>query len=291
MHPRSDGTAWIFALYLALLVWAPIPLGSNRSWAWTLLALWVLALSLWWLTGFIRGKHAYPTVLRETWPMLLCGLLWLGYVWLQLVPLPVGILQILSPQAARWHIAAAVPATLGAAPLTLDPYATLEAACKSTAYLAFFALSLILLRDRGRIRIAAYALIASGVLQALYGALISLQSIGTVAAGTFVNRNHYAAYLTMCLAVGIGVLIASLTGAKHQSWGSFFRNLMQWMITPKMALRLGLVVMVIALVLTRSRMGNSSFFISLLVTGVIGLLLAKRATKSMIILLVSSPGR
>ena len=219
--------------------------------------------------------------------MLLCGLLWLGYVWLQLVPLPVGILKILSPQAARWHIAAAVPAALGAAPLTLDPYATLEAACKSTAYVAFFALSLILLRDRGRIRIAAYALIASGVLQALYGALISLQSIGTVAAGTFVNRNHYAAYLTMCLAVGIGVLIASLTGAKHQSWGSFFRNLMQWMITPKMALRLGLVVMVIALVLTRSRMGNSSFFISLLVTGVIGLLLAKRATKSMIILLVS----
>jgi O-antigen ligase len=45
--------------------------------------------------------------------------------------------------------------------------------------------------------------------------------------------------------------------------------------------------MVVALVLTRSRMGNSSFFISLLVTGVIGLLLAKRATKSMVILLVS----
>ena len=252
-----------------------------------MLALWVLALALWWLAGFIRGKHAYPTVLREAWPMLLCGLLWLGYVWLQLVPLPVEILKILSPQAARWHIAAAAPATLGAAPLTLDPYATLEAACKSTAYVAFFALSLILLRDRDRIRFAAYALIASGVLQALYGALISLQSPGEVASGTFANRNHYAAYLTMCLSVGIGVLIASLSGAQNQSWGRFFRNLMQWVITPKMALRLGLVIMVVALVLTRSRMGNSSFFISLLVTGVIGLLLAKRATKSMIILLVS----
>ena len=274
-------------LYLALLVWAPLPLGSNRPWAWALLAIWVLALALCWLAGYINGRYAYPTILGDTWPMLLCGLLWLGYVWLQLIPLPVDFLEMLSPQAARWHIAAAAPATPGAAPLTLDAHATLEAACKSTAYIAFFALSLILLQDRGRIRFAAYALIASGVLQALYGSLISLQSAGDVAAGTFANRNHYAAYLTMCLSVGIGVLIANLSNEQGQSWGRFFRNLIRWVISPKMALRLGLVVMVIALVLTRSRMGNISFFISLLVTGVIGLLLAKRATKSMVILLVS----
>lgn len=203
MHRRSDGSRWIFVFYLVLLVWAPIPLGSNRSWSWALLAFWALVLALWWLAGFIRRRNSYPAVLRESWPMLLCGLLWLAYVWLQLVPLPIELLKLLSPQAARWHIAAAAPAALGAAPLTLDVYATLGAACKSTAYLAFFALSLILLRDRDRIRYAAYTLIASGVLQALYGALVSLQSLGDVASGTFVNRNHYAGYLTMCLSVGV----------------------------------------------------------------------------------------
>ena len=284
---RPDASRWIFFFYLALLVWAPVPLGSNRPWPWALLAAWVLVLALWWLAGYIRGKHAYPIVLQESWPMLLCGLLWLGYVWLQLVPLPIEFLQQLSPQAAKWRIAAAASATPGMAPLSLDAYATLEAACKTTAYLVFFALSLILLRNRDRIRYTAYVLIASGVLQALYGALVSLQGLGEVAEGTFANRNHYAAYLTMCLSVGIGVLIASLSGEQNQTWGRLFRNLMQWMITPKMALRLGLVIMVVALVLTRSRMGNSSFFISLLVTGVIGLLLAKRATKSMVILLIS----
>ena len=287
MHPRPDASRWIFISYLALLVWAPVPLGSNRSWVWPLLALWVLALALAWLAGRLRGKHSIPAILDDARPMLWCGLLWLVYVWLQLVPLPIGILKMLSPEAARWHLAAAAPELIGAAPLSLDPYATLEAACKSTAYIVFFALSLILLRDRDRIRFTAYALIASGVFQALYGALISLQSSGEQASGTFVNRNHYAAYLVLCLSVGIGVLIASLSGAKNKSWGHFFRDLMQWVITPKMALRLGLVVMVIALVLTRSRMGNSSFFISLLVAGVVGLLLAKRATKSMVILLVS----
>ena len=45
--------------------------------------------------------------------------------------------------------------------------------------------------------------------------------------------------------------------------------------------------MVIALVLSRSRMGNISFFASLLGAGAIGLLLAKRATRSMVILLAS----
>ena len=287
MQQRPDGSRWIFVFYLALLVWAPIPLGSNRSWSWPVLALWVLVLALWWLTGCIRGKYSYPAILHDTRFMLYCGVLWLLYVWLELVPLPLEILKLLSPQAVHWHFAAAAPNTLGAAPLSLDAYSTLEAACQSTAYLVFFALSLILLRDRDRIRYTAYALIASGVLQALYGALVSLQSPGGLASGTFVNRNHFAGYLTMCLSVGIGVLIANLSGTKEQSWGRYFRNLMQWVITPKMALRLGLVIMVVALVLTRSRMGNSSFFISMLITGAIGLVLAKRATKSMVILLIS----
>jgi putative inorganic carbon (HCO3(-)) transporter len=302
VNPRqgAGGSRWLFAFYLILIVWAPIPLGSNRPWSWALLEVWVLLLTLGWLTGRIRGSLPALPIERDAWPMLACGLFWVAYVWLQLVPLPVEVLRKLSPQAAHWH-AAAAPEALIAAPLSLDPHATLDAACKSTAYLAFFALSLILLRERDRIRYAAYAVIASGILQALYGALSSLQSLGAlaygtaislqsldeVASGTFVNRNHYAAYLTLCLSVGIGVLIASLSGRTNASWGHFFRGLMQWIITPKMGLRLGLVVMVVALVLTRSRMGNSSFFVSLLITGAIGLALSKRATKSMVLLIVS----
>ena len=287
MRPGSKDSAWQYAMYLALLLWAPIPLGSNRAWAGALLSLLVLLLALWWLAGRLRGERALPPMLRDAWPMLLCALLWLGYVWLQLLPLPVAIVKLLSPDAARWYLAAAAPDQPGFIPLTLDRYATLDAACRSTAYVAFFALALVLLDSHRRIRFAAYALIASGVMQALYGASLSLQSPAGVASGSFANRNHYAAYLVMCLSVGIGVLIASLSGARSRSWGHFFRRTIQWMITPKMALRLALVIMVIALVLTRSRMGNSSFFVSLLLTGAIGLILSKRATKSMVILLIS----
>ena len=286
MNRDADGTRWIFIWYLALFVWAPIPLGSNRPWSWALLEFWVFLLALWWLAGVIRGRFDCGPILRGAWPMLACAALWLGYVWLQLVPLPVGLLERLSPEAARWHIAAASEA-MAAAPLTLDRYATLEAACKSTAYVVFFALSLALLGNRDRIRIATYVLVISGLLQAWYGAVDALRNFNGAASGTFVNRNHYAAYLVMCLSVGIGVLVASLSGKNSESWGWWLRSVAQWIITPKMALRLALLVMVIALVLTRSRMGNSSFFISLLAAGLIGLALSRRATKSMVILFAS----
>jgi putative inorganic carbon (hco3(-)) transporter len=286
--PRcSDGTRWIYAPYLILLVWAPIPLGSNRPWSWAVLELWVLLLALAWLGGFIRGRFDAGPVLEKAWPALLCAAAWLGYVWLQLLPLPVELLRLASPEAARWHVEASLPGTISMAPLTLDRYGTLDSACKSTAYVLFFVLGLILLRDRDRVRVATYALIASGTAQALYGAFSSLQAGGAPAAGTFINRNHYSAYMVMCLSVGIGVLIASLSGARARSWGEFFKDTAQWIITPKMGLRLLLVTMVIALVLSRSRMGNSSFFISLFATGIIGLALSKRATRSMIVLLVS----
>lgn len=278
---------WIFVFYLGLLVWAPIPLGSNRAWAWGLMNVSALLLSLAWLAGYLRGKWGLERVLIDAWPAMVCALVWLLYVWLQLLPVPLGLLEWLSPEAARWHAAAAAPEALRAAPLTLDPYGTLEAACKSTAYIAFFALSLLLLANRDRARYTAYTLIVSGVLQAWYGGVVQLQFQGFAASGTFVNRNHYAAYLVMCLSIGIGVLIASLTGGKSRSWGDFFQRFIQWIITPKMALRLGLVIMVIALVLTRSRMGNLSFFFGMLVAGLIALALSQRATRSMVILLVS----
>jgi len=283
---RASANRWLFVCYLALLVWAPIPLGSNRPWAWAILELWVFLLAIWWLVDFARGESRLSPVLKSAWPALLCAALWLGYVWLQLVPLPFGLLQLLSPEAARAHAAAAALAP-GAAPLTLDQSGTLAGALKSAAYVVFFALTLALLDRHERIAAAAYTLVISGFAQALYGGLASLAVEGMPAHGSFANRNHYAAYLVMCLSVGLGLLISNLTGEAAQSWKQFFRNLIAWILSTRMLLRLALVVMVIALVLTRSRMGNTSFFVSLLTTGGIGLALAKRATKSMVVLIAS----
>ena len=286
-YARPSVNRWLFVLYLALIVWAPIPLGSNRPWAWAILELWVFALAIWWLLDFARGNARLAAAFRGAWPALLCASLWLAYVWLQLLPLPLELLKLLSPEAARAHAAAAWPVPLSAAPLTLDRYGTLDGALKSAAYVAFFALSLALLDRHERIAAAAYTLVISGFAQAMYGGLSALSHPGTSALGSFANRDHLAGYLVMCLSTGLGLLISNLTGDVSRSWKQFFRNIIALILSPRMLLRLALVVMVIALVLTHSRMGNTSFFVSLLIAGSVGLLLAKRATKSMVVLIAS----
>ena len=285
-YARPSANRWLFVLYLALIAWAPVPLGSNRPWAWAILELWIFALAIWWLLDFARGKVYPGPAFRGAWPALLCAALWLGYVWLQLLPLPLELLRLLSPEAARAHAAAGM-GSVSAAPLTLDQSGTLAGALKSAAYVTFFALSLALLDRPARIAAAAYTLVISGFAQAMYGGLGSLSANGENAHGSFVNRNHFAGYLVMCLSVGLGLLISSLTGDRSRSLRQFLRNIVAWILSPRMMLRLALVVMVIALVLTRSRMGNTSFFVSLLVAGAIALLLARHATRSMVVLIAS----
>lgn len=277
----------MFVAYLALLVWAPIPLGSNRPWSMAVLEAGALLLASAWLLRVLLSDQPLPSMLTSARPVLVVLALWVSYVWAQLIPLPMDLLEMLSPRAAAAYLEAARPAERAFAPISLDTHATLDAACRTTAFAAFFVLSLVLLTTRRRIRAAAITLVVSGLLQATYGAGFASIGDARIVTGTFVNQNHFGAYLVMCLSVGIGLLIASLSGAQHASWSEFFRSLLLWAINSRLALRLALMVMVIALVMTRSRMGNSSFFISLLVAGVIGLVLSKYATRSTVLLLAS----
>ncbi len=91
----------------------------------------------------------------------------------------------------------------------------------------------------------------------------------------------------MTLAIGIGLLIAGLSDRVAGSWKQFFVHLIEWILSPKMLLRLSLCILVIALTTTHSRMGNTAFFSSLLIAGVIGIALSRHATRNVVVLLVS----
>jgi O-antigen ligase len=120
-----------------------------------------------------------------------------------------------------------------------------------------------------------------------YGFLIKkTTSLGYVS-GTFTNRNHFAGYIVMCLAVGIGVMIANLDSSVISGWKERLHYLVKLALSAKFRLRLFLVIMVIALVMTHSRMGNASFFASLLIAGGLALLLSRHATRATVILITS----
>jgi len=283
--------------FLILIAWLPLPLGSNRAWAWSIMEVWVYLLSSLWLLAYIFKIVRLTPSFHKARPVIILLCLWLLWIAIQVTPMPTSIVQFLSPHAANIHGLFSETAS-GFITLSVDPYATRVGLLKSLAYVLIFCLALLLIRNNGRLQQLASVIVYSGLFQATYGILMTLSGLnygffikvdsghGSVI-GTFINRNHLAGYLVMCLAVGIGIMIANLDPYDLYSWRQRVRNILRLLLGLKLRLRLYLVVMVIALVLTHSRMGNTSFFVSLIVAGVIGLFLSRHATRSTIILLVS----
>lgn len=254
-QPPSRLERTLLAFILLTLIWLPLPLGSNRDWAAGLLLLLIGVAASTWALSQLRAGVAYRSqakTLQAGLPML--ALLLLSQLWV----------------AVQW---------LGG--LSMDNSATFEQLMLGLAYSLLFMMIISLFHTRKRLSILLATLVFSGTLQAFWGALMTLSGVEWLltgpkntylgdATGTFINRNHLAGYLEMTLACGIGLLLA-LRDNRPFRW----RNVLELLMGPKARLRLALVVMVIALVMTHSRMGNTAFFTSLLLVGGLFVLMEK----------------
>lgn len=289
----------LFGLYLLLLVWIPVPLGSNFPWAWGLLEIGIYGLLAGWLVLWGAGLARVPAALRAAWPALIVLAGWTVEQAIYIAPVPRSWADAISPETARIHaLMEALAPTGDAVTLSVDPYASRTSFLKTLAYAGAFLLTLVLVNSRARLRLLAQVLVYSALAHSVYAVLVHLGDVridlfdarishGSQASGFFVNRNNFAGYLEMTLAIGIGLLIAELTDRRAVSWKQFARHTLEWVLSSKMVLRLSLCVLVIALTTTHSRMGNTGFFVSLLVAGVIGLILSRHATRNTVILLTS----
>jgi putative inorganic carbon (HCO3(-)) transporter len=296
-----DSSHWLFLGLLALLVLAPLPKGSVATWAWTILVSALCLLGVSWTVQWLRRRcDITPAFRHARWALIALGL-WCLWIALQLVELPATWVQLISPNAYEIHALAATalnlpqPANLT---LSLDPHATLDFLMKSVAWSTAFALTLLLVDRRERVELLLKTLVICGTLQALYGSVMMLSGLEYgfllkkihnlgVATGSYVNRNHLAGYLNICLAAGIGLMIARLGGEATHTWRQRVRSLARLLLGEKARLRIYLIVMVIGLVLTRSRMGNTAFFAGTLVVGALGLLLMRNAPRSTMLFLAS----
>ena len=90
-------------LLIVLVLWAPFPLGSNRGWAWGLLEAGLFVAGICWLLAWLRNEVRSTDMLRLAWPALALLGAWLAYLSLHWIPLPLGWVEVLSPQAGRLH--------------------------------------------------------------------------------------------------------------------------------------------------------------------------------------------
>lgn len=278
---------WIFLCLAGLLVWLPLPWGSRSQVAIAFFGAVVLALVAARL-ALIR-RTALPAVPHAArWSLWLCAG-WLGWIALQLLPLPAPVLMALSERAAEAHYSLlGVDRDPGVRTLSLLPGSTVDQWLLSAALVAVFWLVLVTVaHNRKRQRWLLFALLASGLGQALYGIVMTLSGweIGFFAqkahgigyaTGTFVNKNHFASYLGLTLAAGVALVLADLRPKPWASWRDAFGSLSELALSPRFRVRVALAVIVIALVLTRSRMGNGAFFTALAVCGAVYVLIRHR---------------
>lgn len=140
---------------------------------------------------------------------------------LQLVPLPAGLVRLLSPRAYALYgslVQNGTAAPSSGLTLSLSPSATLSELILILCYGLFGFLVLRTARSRLRVEILVAVILASALFQSFYGlaevfsgheAILGRPKrygIGSVT-GTYVNRNHLAGFLEMAFPLGLGYLL------------------------------------------------------------------------------------
>ncbi|WP_394220697.1 O-antigen ligase family protein [Alteromonas gracilis] len=289
---------FLFGFLLFTLFWLPLPLGANRPWAWALMQMSLFFIG----AALVLTQSSLLSQLYNKYkPFVIIWLAFLTWQLVNIVPLPYWVVETLRPERVLYLLNKEVGNPQSTASqwlsLSFDVGQSDVAFFKSLAYCFLFFIALTLINTGERLRHTLIVISAAGVFQAVYGALevmsglsyslVFKQPVSHIATGSFIYKNHYANFLLLCLSAAIGYLIASLHVDTNTSKREKLRRLIGFWLSNKVLFRIGIIIMVIALVMSRSRMGNSAFFIAMTVTATLGLIYFKPRQKSYVFLFVS----
>ncbi len=214
---------------------------------------------------------------RNHWARLaqLAWLLWIAWQVMQLAPLPQAALAVIAPGSnAAWLNNAELIPSLSPR-ISLFPVESVRFLIASLGLWCLWETMRSLHASRPRLaRNTLVAFTCAGLLQAFYGTVshLGIWSIPwleptghvhvDVAHGTFANRNHYAAYLILCTAATLALMMAPANAAGVFLRGSV-RRLLDFITSATPVYRTILFIMVVAIVLTQSRMGNTALGVGL----------------------------
>jgi len=88
------------------------------------------------------------------------------------------------------------------------------------------------------------------------------------------------------LALGVGLMVSQL-GPAARNWRDLARQLIDVFLSGKAGLRIVLVILVIGVILTKSRMGNVGFFVGLTGAAILSTALTRRVNRGLVVFLLS----
>lgn len=222
-HRRDAGRVFLLRALMTVVMLSPLPLGSNRPWAWDTLALLVaVLLGLHGLvTALVEDRHHFaPSRFAPGLALYGSVLVWIV---LQAVPvLPESWASELWPAAAA-AISKPLPATI-----SIDPGATVSALLRLLTYGGVFWLAANLCRS-SRAAQSALVCVAVGVTAySLYGIAMHFAGVEAIlwfpkesylgdVTATFINRNSFASFAGIGFLCAIGWLFLLVEDKLHGS--------------------------------------------------------------------------
>ena len=268
-------------ILILLIIFTPIAFGSMELWAFSIMELGILLIIILWSVHSAIFTLRSPGVAgakdggnpQSAIPMVLLSI-FLLLVLFQLLPLPPGLLKILSPKTYALRSALSLEPSASTFPLSFFPFLTQIEFFK---WLTLIGLFIFLLRwnsleQSGRaIKQLIIVVMVMGVLESLYGMfeffsghhhILNLDGSALISSvtGTFINRNYLAGYLLMVIPLSIGYLFSRETISTNRFMG--WRDWLSTLDGKTLLIGFGVIVMILGLLFSASRMGILSLLLS-----------------------------
>ncbi|MEW6374824.1 MAG: O-antigen ligase family protein [Thermodesulfobacteriota bacterium] len=274
---------YIQVLLILLIVFTPLALGSVELWAFSLMELGILLIIVLWAIQKLITPNScterFKTVPYRTpnskLPTILI-LIFLLLILFQMLPLPSGIVKILSPKTyeLRQSLSFLDPKFFthnSKFSISFVPFVTQIEFLKWLTLAAFF---LFLLNGRlsnqSLLKLIPVIMVV-GISESLYGMFeffsghrhilyLEASSLISSVTGTFINRNAFAGYLLMVIPLNLGYLFAREGHriGRSMSW----RHSLSSLDGKTLIIAFGIVLMILALLFSASRMGILSLLLS-----------------------------
>ena len=200
-----------FIIYLLVLVIAPLLFGAVHVYAYSFVFAAILLASLLLVVHNIRKDYRTGSSYFQ-YPVTRLNLLIylvLGFLFLQVIPLPSFIVGLLSPEAQEVKNQAVFPSG-NPAFISFAPYLypVRMSIIRWTVYGLFFLGMIQVLNTRKRLEIVCWIIIATAAVVSLYGIYQTyaggnriwwFSGYGGDVRGTYINRNHFAGFMAMGL--------------------------------------------------------------------------------------------
>ena len=226
-----------WGLCLALFI-SPLLFGAGFAGGYTLLEAFVLVLA-----GNLilyQSIHKPNLFHQRMGPVFILLIGWVLFLWVQLLPLPMQIVETLSP---RWIglLQKFLPDGLKSStwiPLSLGTYNQWVELGKSCSYVALFFISYYLSQDKKALKRIGFSIIVTGFVLSLLGLFFhsvrpdKVYGIFSFEQATsftpYLNKNHFANYLAMTIPMTLGFIFL-LIGRSTLSARLNFRAKILWL--------------------------------------------------------------